>query len=93
MALYGPHFPPQRRLGRGARGIGKPMASASPPSGGKAAAFPEVQEEEEAKRRQIEHWRSELSNLSAERSRLQQWRASQVARPPPQPCRSRVTLH
>ena len=55
------------------------MASASPPSG-KAAPLPEVQqeEEEEATRRQIEHWRSELSNLGAERSRLQRWRASQV---------------
>ena len=53
------------------------MPSASPPSS-KAAAFPEVQEEEEAQRRQIEHWRSELSNLGAERSRLQRWRAGQV---------------
>ena len=50
---------------------------ASPPSS-KAAAFPEVQEEEEAQRRQIEHWRSELSNLGAERARLQRWRAGQV---------------
>ena len=63
------------------------MASASPPSR-KAAAFAEAQEEEEAMRRQIEHWRSELSNLGAERSRLQQWRARQVAQPPPQACRS-----
>ena len=63
------------------RGIGRvgAMASASPPSG-KAAPLPEVQqeEEEEATRRQIEHWRSELSNLGAERSRLQRWRAGQV---------------
>ena len=64
------------------------MASASPPSR-KAAGFAEAQEEEETMRRQIERWRSELSNLSAERSRLQQWRARQVAQPPPQPCRSR----
>ena len=82
-----PHVKP------GAAAAGAGGAAAGSSSGGKAAAFPEVQEEEEAKRRQIEHWRSELSNLSAERSRLQQWRASQVARPPPQPCRSRVTLH
>ena len=67
------------RLGLGASGHRKVagMASASPPSG-KAAPSPGVQEEEEATRRQIEHWRSELSNLGAERSRLQRWRAGQV---------------
>ena len=32
---------------------------------------------DDAKRRQIEHWRSELRNLGAERVRLQQWCLSQ----------------